>query len=143
MPLSDEETRVIFTEEAASNLAELDGSDRETVLERLIDIVTSDAPPSAFVHEQIGTLDILTVGSQGRLYAKIVDELPRGNTEYHVVFLLYLDMTHEYPQSKLAEYSAEADRRLSWATALETVEDVERFLCDRDALDEADLRALL
>lgn len=143
MPLSDDETRVILTAEAANNLVELDGSDRDAVIERLVDIAASDVPPSSFVRERIDSIDIIAVGSQTRLYTKVVDELPRGNTEYHVVFLLYVDATHDYSQSELVEYSAEAERKLTRATSLETVADVEQYLHDNDALDEADLRELL
>lgn len=141
--MSDDETKVIFTVEAADNLTGLDGSDREAVIRRLADIAANDAPPSSFVDERIRNIDIIPVGGQTRLYTKVVDELPRGNTEYHVVFLLYIDATHDYPQARLTEYSVKAEQKLSRVTALETVADVERYLRDNDALGEADLRELL
>jgi len=89
--LSDEETRVIFAEEAAADFAALDASEQEEVITRLLNIVTSEAPPSSFIYERIANLDIITVGDQGRLYTKVVDEIPRGDTEYHVIYLFFID----------------------------------------------------
>lgn len=141
--LSDEETRVIFAGEAAAGLAELDASQQEEVLQRLLNIVTSEAPPSAFVYEQIANLDIITVGDQGRLYTKVVDEIPRGDTEYHIIFLFFIDPYHDYPHKALAEYSTSAEQKAEAATALESVDDVDEYLAAYDALDEADLQDLL
>lgn len=143
VPLSDEETRVIFAGEAAEGFAELDASEQEEVIRRLLNIVTSDVPPSSFVYERIANLDIVTVGDQGRLYTKIVDEIPRGNTEYHVVFLFFIDASHDYPHQALAEYSQRAEAKAKEVTALETVPDVDGYLAEYDALDEDDLRELL
>lgn len=143
VPLSDEETRVIFTGEAAQGLADLDPSEQEEVIRRLLNIVTSEAPPSSFVYERIANLDIITVGDQGRLYTKIVDEIPRGNTKYHVIFLFYIDPHHDYQHTTLAEYSRGAESRAEAVTSLDTVPDVEQYLEDHDALSKDDLRDLL
>lgn len=143
VPLSDEETRVIFAGEAAADFAELDASEQEAVLRRLLNIVTSEAPPNSFVYERIANLDIITVGDQGRLYTKVVDEIPRGNTEYHVIFLFFIDPYHDYPHKALAEYSPSAEAKAEAVTELETVPDVDQYLTDHDALDGDDLRDLL
>lgn len=143
VPLSDEETRVIFAGEVAADFAELDASEQEAVLRRLLNIVTSEAPPSSFVYERIANLDIIIVGDQGRLYTKVVDEIPRGNTEYHVIFLFFIDPYHDYPHKALAEYSPSAEAKAEEVTALETVPDVDQYLTDHDALDGDDLRDLL
>lgn len=143
VPLSDEKTRVIFAGEAASGFAQLEATDQEAVIRRLLNIVTSEAPPSSFVYERIANLDIITVGDQGRLYTKVVDEIPRGDTEYHVIFLFFIDPYHDYPHKALAEYSPTAEAKAEEATGLETVSDVDQYLEDHDALGEDDLRALL
>lgn len=143
VPLSDEETRVIFAEEAAVNFAGLDASEQEALITRLLNIVSSEAPPSSFIYERIGNLDILTVGDQGRLYTRVVDEIPRGNTEYHVIFLFFIDPNHDYPHKALAEYSPSAAATATEVTALEEVSDVEQYFEDHDALDGDDLRDLL
>lgn len=78
VPLSDEETRVIFGGEAVTDFAELDVSEQEEVISRLLNIAMSEAPPSSFIYECIANLDIITVGDQGRLYTKVVDEIPAG-----------------------------------------------------------------
>lgn len=141
--LSDEETRVIFAGEAAAGFAALDASKQEEVITRLLNIVTSEMPPSSFIYERIVNLDIITVGDQGRLYTKVVDEIPRGDTEYHVIFLFFIDPYHDYPHKALAEYNLGAEVKAEEVTALEKVPDVEQYFADHDALTEDDLRDLL
>ncbi|CAM2996671.1 hypothetical protein [Halobacterium salinarum] len=141
--LSDEETKVIFAGEAATDFAALDASEQEEVITRLLNIVTSEAPPSSFIYERIANLDIITVGDQCRLYTKVVDEIPRGDTEYHVIYLFFIDPYHDYPHKALAAYSPSAEAKAEEVTALEQVSDVEQYFADHDALDEDDLRDLL
>jgi hypothetical protein len=143
VPLSDEERRVVLVGQAGEDLRELDAGQQEQVLRRLLDIVEAEATPSAFVREQVGDLDILAAGDQPRLYTKIVEDVPRGNATYHVVFVLYIDYTHDYSQAALHTYSEEAATLLDETTDLEAVEDVEAFLNDLGALDAAALRRLL
>ena len=143
IPLTDEDSRVIFAGEAASNLDSLEGSEQEQVLTRLCAILESDAKPSSLVYERIGLLDIFAVGSQIRLYTKVVDEIPRGDAEYHLIYVFYIDDDHEYNQTDLATYSPAAEAKLEEATSLETVRDVDAYLDKMDALDADDLRDLL
>lgn len=143
VPLSDEETRVIFAGEAAGNFGALEGSEQKQVLNRLVAILKNEAVPSSLVHEQIGNLDIYTAGDQIRLYSKVVDQIPRGDAEYHVIYLFYIDDDHDYEQRTLATYSQEAQAKAEQVTTLDTVSDVETYLQDKDALDVADLRDLL
>ena len=143
IPLTDEDSRVIFAGEAASNLDSLEGSEQEQVLTRLCAILESDAKPSSLVYERIRLLDIFAVGSQIRLYTKVVDEIPRDDAEYHLIYLFYIDDDHEYNQTDLATYSPAAEAKLEEATSLETVRDVDAYLDKMDALDADDLRDLL
>jgi len=143
VPLSDEESRVIFAGEAASNFGALEGSEQKQVINRLVTILESETKPSSLIYERIGNLDIFTVGSQIRLYTKVVDEIPRGNAEYHVVYLFYIDDDHDYDNKTLATYSPEAKTKVKRITALQTVPDVEQYLDENDALDTAALRDLL
>ena len=133
--LSDEDTRVIFGGEAFREFADLDAGEQMEVINRLVNIVASEAPPSSFVHERIANLDIIAVGDQGRLYTKVVDEIPRGGTEYHVIFLFFIDLYHDYPHQALAEYSQAAEERAEAVTSLETVPSVEEYLEEQDALN--------
>ena len=143
VPLSDEESRVIFAGEAASNFGALEGSEQKQVINRLVTILESETKPSSLIYERIGNLDIFTVGSQIRLYTKVVDEIPRGNAEYHVIYLFYIDDDHDYDNKTLATYSPEAKTKVKRITALQTVPDVEQYLDENDALDTAALRDLL
>jgi hypothetical protein len=142
IPLTDEETRVIFAGEAAANFGAPGGSEQRQLISRLVDILESDAVPSALVHEQIGNLDIYTAGDQMRLYCKVVHQIPRGNAEYHAIYLFYIDDDHNYPREKLATYSPQAAEKAETVTVLSTVDDVEDYLEDHDALDVDDLREL-
>jgi len=143
VPLSDEESRVIFAGEAASNFGALEGSEQKQVINRLVTILESETKPSSLIYERIGNLDIFTVGSQIRLYTKVVDEIPRGNAEYHVIYLFYIDDDHDYDNKTLATYSPEAKTKVKRITAIQTVPDVEQYLYENDALDAAALRDLL
>lgn len=143
VPLTDEESRVIFAGETVSNLDSLDANEQSDVLNRLLTVTDSVAPPSSFVHERIANLDIIVEGDQCRLYTRVVENIPRGNTRYHIVYVFYIDATHDYPHSALATYSRAAQARADEATALETVSDVDQYLADHDALSPDDLREML
>ena len=143
IPLTDEETRVIFAGEAASNLRSLEGSEQNQIISRLVDILERDTPPSAMVQERIGLLDIYTAGDQIRLYTRVVDKIPRGDAEYHLIYLFYIDDDHRYDQRELATYNQTAEAKLQEATTLETVQDVDAHLDTMNALDADDLRDLL
>lgn len=93
-----------------------------------MDVLDSKAVPTALVQEQIGNLDIYTACDQMRLYCKVVDQIPRGNAEYHVIYLFYIDDEHDYPQEQLATYSPQAAEKAATETALESVGDVEAHL---------------
>ena len=143
VPLTDEETRVIFAGEAAANFGALEGSEQQQVINRLVDVLDNEVKPSSLVHERIGNLDIYTAGDQIRLYTKVVDEIPRGNAEYHVIYLFYIDDDHDYPHRKLATYSPRAEEKAERVTSLKTVTDVEEYLAAQNAMDVDDLRDLL
>ena len=141
--LSDEETRVIFGDEALSGLGDLEASQQRQILRRLLDIMEKSAPPSAYVYEQIQNLDIYTAGGKMRIYAKAVDNIPRENTMYHVIYVFYIDEGHDYDRSDLAEFNPQAEIKLERITSLETVPDVERYFEEHDAQDSDDIRDML
>jgi len=143
IPLGDEQTWVIFAGEAQSNLASLEGSEQQQILTKLLQIAESDAKPTAFRYEQIKNLDIIAVGNQIRLYTKIVDGIPSGNAEYHLIYLFYIDDDHEYETGPMATYASEAQTALDTATSLETIQDIESYLSELQALDADALRDLL
>lgn len=141
--MSDEETRVIFAANSLSGLAEVDGSVQKGILQCLINVIESESRPKELAHEQIRNLDIFTVGSQVRFYTKVVEDIPRGNKKYHLVYVLYIDEDHDYDRSDLFKYSERAQKKLEKATSLEDVADVERYLEEQKAQTAEDLRDLL
>ena len=143
IPLSDEDTRVIFSNEAKDRLDRLEGSQQKQLLRRLLSIVEAETPPSAHLHEQIQNLDIIAAGDSIRLYTKVVENIPRGNTRYHIISVFYIDEGHNYPHQKLATYNPAAQDRVDRVTSLDDVDDVEAYLERMDALNGDDLRDLL
>ena len=143
IPLGDEQTWVIFAGESQSNLASLEGSEQQQILTKLLQIAESDANPTAFRYEQIKNVDIIAVGDQIRLYTKIVDGIPSGNAEYHLIYLFYIDDDHEYEADTMSTYALESQTALDTATSLETVGDIESYLSEMQALDADALGDLL
>jgi hypothetical protein len=143
IPLSDDETRLVLSEESVSNLGSL-GSDRQRqVLKKLIDVADHEAPPSELRYEQIADLDIYAVGSDCRLYAKAVDSLPPDDADYQLLFVFYIDESHEYDNATLHEYNERAKQRVDEVSTLTTVDEVETLFERVNALTVDDLRDLL
>lgn len=124
-------------------MEELGANQQRDVLEKLHDIASSDAPPDAFAYERIRNIDILKFSGDGRIYSKIVTNIPEGNTRYHVVYVLYVDESHDYDPSDLTEYSVAARNKLDTITALTELVDVEGYLDEHNSMDENDLAELL
>lgn len=143
IPLSDEETRFIFAGEARSNLSDCDPSDQRQIINRLIDIANRQSPPSQLIHEKIQNIDIFTAGDQCRIYTKAVTFVPEDNPTYHIIFLLYIDDTHDYENRVLAEYNQKSQMLLDAVTSLESVTDIEDYLQHHNALSPDDLRGLV
>lgn len=143
VPLSDNETRVIFAGECESNLAALEGREQRAVLNRLLSIVENPSNPRAFVHERIQNLDIITAGDQIRLYSRVVEDIPQADSVFHVIYIFYIDDDHDYQNYELSTYSVEAQNLVEIVTALELVSDVEEYFEEMNALDADDLRDLL
>lgn len=142
--ISDEKTRVIFTSSAFSYFRDdLDGSEQKPVLKKLADVAENPTSPESLVYEEIGDLDIFAVGNQIRLYTKVVENIPRQNTRYHLIYVFHIDEEHDYDDADLITYSRSARRAVERATSLEGIEDVEEYLDEMDALSPEDLRDLL
>jgi hypothetical protein len=138
-----EETHIIFEGDFPEHLARLDASEQRGLLVKLRNIAMEDAPPDSYVYEQIGNLDILKFSEKGRVYAKVITYIPEGNTQYHVIYVLYVDEDHEYNQGKLGKFSQEAQQKLDAITDLEAVADVEGYLEAHNSVTADDLNTLL
>ena len=138
-----EETHIVFHEGIGSHLGELSANEQRDLLKTLRNVADSDAPPDNFVDEKIGNLDIIRFSKGGRIYSKIVTSIPQGNTEYHVIFVFYIDEDHDYNRGDLATYSQGAQQRMEQAISLSTVDDVALYLEEQDSLTAEDLTDLL
>jgi len=143
VPLSDEETKVIVTDPALKVFQQLGRGEQREIINRLLNIVESSALPSSFVREQIANLDIIAVGDQCRLYTRLVEQIPEGNVEYHVIFLFYIDTSHDYPRDKLGKYSQSAEQFSDQLTDFNRVNKVEEYLEHHGALSANELEHLL
>jgi len=113
------------------------------VLTKLRTITDHPAPPTSFRYERINNLDILRVTDQCRVYTKMVEDIPQDEKVYHVIFVLYIDESHEYNQADLATYSKYAEDRLEDLAELATIQDVDEYFERHDALSADDLREML
>ncbi|WP_135827575.1 hypothetical protein [Halorussus halobius] len=138
-----EETHVIFEGSVPDQLASLGTSEQRELLTKLRNIAAADAPPDSYVYENIGNVDIIRFSGAGRAYSKIITYIPEGNTQYHVVYVLYVDEDHEYDRGELGKFSYRAQQKLDAITDLESVENVESYLEDHDSLTASDLDDLL
>lgn len=138
-----EETHIIFDGDFPDHLASLSASEQSDLLTKLRNIATEDAPPDNYVYEQIGNLDIIKFSGAGRAYTKVVTFIPEGNTQYHIIHVLYIDEDHEYNQGELGKFSQQAQQKLDSVTDLESVEDVESYLEEYNSLTAEDLDDLL
>jgi hypothetical protein len=143
IPLSDEETVLIFAGEALSNYEGLDAGAQRTVIECLQQVMGAETPPTAQRYERIANLDIIRCGDQPRLYTKMVENIPEENVTYHVIFLFYIDYFHDYPHKAKAEYSRKAKQQAENLRSIAYLEDVEEYLEQNDAMTKADLDELL
>ncbi|WP_254861656.1 hypothetical protein [Halovivax gelatinilyticus] len=138
-----EETHIIFEREFPAHLDALDVTEQRNPLSKLHTLASSDAPPDQYVYEQIGTLDIVRFSDAGRLYTKVLTHVPDGNSSYHIVYVLYVDRTHQYDQGKLGKFSQQARQKLDTITDLSSVRRVESYLDEHDSLTADDLDELL
>jgi len=143
IPLSDEETVLIFAGEALSNYRDLDKGEQRTVIECLQQAMRAETPPSAHRYERIANLDIIRCGDQPRLYTKMIENIPEENVTYHVIFLFYIDYYHDYPHKAKVEYNVQAEQKANQLRGIKRLDDVEAYLSRMNALWADDLDELL
>lgn len=134
-----EETHAIFDGNITEHLADLSAEEQRDVFKKLHDVVTSSAPPDSKIYEKIGNIDILKFSEKGRIYTKIVTNIPEGNTHYHVIYVLYIDNAHDYDETNLTKYDRMAENKLNRITSLSHLKNVEQYLNNHDSIDEEQL----
>lgn len=141
--LSSDETVVIFASPAAKSLFRdlraKRGLQRQ-FLSRLHDALTSTTP-RAFVEkpfEGVQNLKQLRAGDVMRAYCVFADEPPG-----YEVFYLFQVTDHAYDRNPVVRYDAAAGAVLEELRGIETVEETEAYLEDRDALDAEAVESIL
>ena len=135
----NEETHIIFLGNLPDHLNRLTENEQRESLTRLKNIANEAAPPDNYVREKIKNIDILQYSGEGRIYAKIITNIPEGNSLYHVIYVLFIDKDHEYSLGKIGKYNAEAQQKLAELTSLSTVNGVEEYLEEHNSIDEDEI----
>jgi hypothetical protein len=141
--LSTEETRVVISNAALESFTKADKTKQLDLISELADVASSTVPPDKLAYETIGNITIYRAGGKPRWYTAVVTNIPRGNTHYHIIHALYTDPNHEYDETDLVEVDGKAEREIARIQSLATVEDVESYLQEHDALTAEDLDDLL
>lgn len=128
--LSDEENVVILAQTFTDSLADLDDRPRQVaVLKRIYELLDSSAPQH-YIYETVqgcDELEVIRVGRDRRIFCRLVMGIPKGDKEYNVLFVFYVD-THNYRSAQLRTFDDAARQRLQEVTRLEDVGDVEAYL---------------
>lgn len=136
--LSDDERVAIFANRSLSSIRDLDKTDREQVLKRLIATLESPAP-SRFIEKRFTgceELEQLRAGDYLRIYCRLVQKVPK----YDVLFVFGVT-AHRY--RNLARYDEQARRKVRELIRRTTEEGVQSYVDANDALTAEDLRGIL
>lgn len=139
----DEETHIIFLKNLPDHLNRLDANEQRESLTKLKNVANAEAPPDQYVYERIGNLDILRYSDPGRIYTKIVTNIPEANSLYHIIYVLFIDNDHEYSQGRIAKYSNIAQQKLDDITSLSSSDIVEEYLEAHNSIDEAEIEEIV
>lgn len=143
--IRDEENLAVLSDEFVESMQSLDrGTEQKHVLKEIRKLIGSNAP-SRFVYEVPKGCDVLEVlrgTDQLRVYCKLVEGVPRQNRTYNLLFLFYVDK-HEYRKRKLDDMDEAARRQVERIEELRSLDSVETYLEQRQALDEDDLTRLV
>jgi hypothetical protein len=77
-------------------------------------------------------LQVIRVGSDQRIFCRLVMGIPNGDQPYNVLFVFYVD-PHQYRPEQLARLDAAAEQRLDEITSFDAVDAVEDYLEEMDA----------
>ena len=139
----NEETHIIFLGNLPDHLSRLTENEQRESLTRLKNVANEEAPPDNYIREKIKNMDILQYSGEGRIYAKIITSIPKDDSLYHVIYVLFIDKDHEYSQGQLSRYSAEAQQKLTELTSLSTVGEVEEYLKEHNSIDEEEIKEMV
>lgn len=138
VPLSGDDTAVIFSDAFSGALDGLGHSDVCRVWSRLVTVVENPAPPSHFVYERVTgaeTLEVIRVGDDLRIYTKIIEDVPGYN-------ILNVFFVHQHDYGGWQLYDEAAQQRVMELRALETPAEVVDFIEERSGLSEEDIREI-
>lgn len=143
--IRDEENLAVLSDEFVESMRRLDrGTEQKHVLKEIRKLVSSNTP-SRFVYEVPEGCDVLEVlrGTDHiRVYCKLVEGVPRQNRTYNLLFLFYVDK-HKYREQKLNDMDEAAKRQIERIEEYQSLDGVEEYLEQRQALDEDDLTRLI
>lgn len=143
--ISDEENLAVLSDKFVESMARLDGgTEQRYVLKEIRKIIESNTP-RRFVYEVpegCDTLEILRGTDHLRIYCKLVEEIPRENKTYNLLLLFYVDR-HNYRSQKLQNMDSVARSEIERIEKFRSLDAVERYLEQQQALDEDELTRLI
>lgn len=143
--IRDEENLAVLSDEFVDSMRGLDsGTEQKHVLKEVRKVVGSNTP-SRFVYEVPEGCDVLEVlrGTDHlRIYCKLVKGIPPTNATYNLLFLFYVDR-HRYRNQKLEDMDQAAKRQIERIEAYQSLNAVEEYLEQRQALNEDELTQLI
>lgn len=142
VPLSDEETYAIFAPTFVDSLGDLGDKTRElATLKQIHKVLASDAP-ERYIYEQpagVDELQIIRVGSDLRIYCRLVMGVPEEDTMYNVLYCFYLD-PHNYNRDDLRRFDEVSKMRARTLKGFETPGHVTEYLEENNAFSAEDLK---
>lgn len=143
--ISDEENLAVLSDEFVESVGRLDtGTEQRYVLKEIRKVIESNTP-RRFVYEVpegCDTLEILRGADHLRIYCKLIEEVPRQNKTYNLLLLFYVDR-HNYRSQKLHDMDNVAQSEIERIEAFRSLDAVEQYLEQRQALDEGELTRLI
>lgn len=143
--IRDEENLAVLSDEFVHSMRKLDrGTEQKYVLKEIRKVIESNTPCRYIyeIPEGCDVLEILRGTDPLRIYCKLAEGVPQRNKTYNLLFLFYVD-DHKYRERKLAEMDTAAKRQIEQIEAYRSLEAVDEYLDQRQALDGDDLTELI
>jgi hypothetical protein len=109
--LSDEETVAILAETFTERLSDIGDKTRQVAVLKRLHTLLDSTSPQHYIYETVegcDELQVIRVGSDQRIFCRLVMGIPHGNEHYNVLFVFYVD-PHQYRPQQLSRFDAAAE----------------------------------
>jgi hypothetical protein len=140
--LSDEETVAILAETFTERLSDIGDKTRQVAVLKRLHTLLDSTSPQHYIYETVegcDELQVIRVGSDQRIFCRLVMGIPHGNEHYNVRFVFYVD-PHQYRPQQLSRFDAAAEQRLDEITSFDAVDAVDDYLDEKDAFTAEEIK---